>query len=321
MHPYLKDVLWSDVSEFQTEVTDAYPYNALCIRANDGTHRDRHFMANYAWALRALASGRLRLLMIYMVYRENWQQTLDTTKSMVGTPHPRSTYMIDVESWSGQITGNHSARINSLHAGLARWVGNPRRILGYGNVGDLNALWPTKPDGVRIIEAAYGSNPDYPGKIGHQFTDGQTRDRINVPPFGYADVNSADGMDIDALCAALGIGPDHPPALGGDGDMPANEWRTTPLPEQHSVCFPIGAKVSGLVTQGWLSVFPAQDTQLHVEVYGGGAKLAEFTSVAPKALRWWRELPDGTEGCLVTVSTLTNSIAGWCLELKPKAGV
>lgn len=319
MHPYLRDVLWSDVSEFQTEVTDAYPFNALCIRANDGTYRDHKFMANYAWALRALASKRIRLLIIYMVYRENWQQTLDTTRSLVGTPHRRSAYMIDVESWSGQITGNHSSRINALRDGLARWVGDPRRIIGYGNVGDLDALWPSKPPGAHIIEAAYGSNPDYPGKIGHQFTDGQTRDRIDVPPFGYADVNSADGYDIDALCAVLGIGPDNPP-LGVD-DMPANEWKTTPLAEQHAVCFPVGQKVSSLVTQGWLSVFPAMDAQVHVEVFGAGVKLTEITATVPGRTRRYIELPDGTEGALVTISTPTNSVAGWCLELKPKASV
>ena len=318
MHPYLRDVLWTDVSEFQTEVTDAYPYKALCIRANDGTYRDHHFMDNYAWALRALATGRIRLLMIYMVYRENWQQTLDTTKSLVGTPHRRSAYMMDVESWSGQITGNHSVKINSLYRGLADWVGSPKRILGYGNVGDLNALWPNKPPGMHIIEAAYGSNPDYPGKIGHQFTDGQTRDRINVPPFGYADVNSADGLDIDDLCAALGIEPDPVAALGDD--MPANEWQTTPVATQHSVCFPIG-KVSSLINEGWLSVLPAQDADLHVEVYGGGLKIAEFTDKVPQRTRWWKELPDGAEGAFVTIATRTNSVAGWCLELKPKVSV
>jgi hypothetical protein len=319
-HPYLGDVLWSDVSEFQTEVTDLYPFNALCIRSNDGTHRDRNFMANYAWSLRALAAKRLKLLIVYAVYRDNWQQTVATMQSMVGTPHRRMAVMIDVESWGGQITGNHSPGINAMHTALSQWLGSYKRVIGYGNTGDLNALWPVKPVGVRIIEAAYGSNPDYPGKIGHQFTDGQTKDRIDVPPFGYADADSADGYDIDALCAALGIAPDPAPALG-DPDMPANEWQTTPVATQHAVCFPVGEKVSSLITQGWLSIFPAQDADVHVELYGGGLKLAEFTEKAPQRDRWWKELPDGTEGALVTIATRTNSVAGWCLELKPKASV
>ena len=314
-HPYLADVLWSDVSQYQTWVTDAYPYRVLAIRSNDGTYRDAKFPGNYAWAARALDTGRLRVLIDYMVYRENWQQTLDTARAMIGTPRSDLAVMIDVESWSGQIRGDHSASINALYDALAGWLGDPRRVIGYGNSGDLGALWPNRPGGLRTIIAAYGSNPDFPGKLGHQFTDGATHDRLNVPPFGFADVNSADGYDIDAFCAALGIC--HPVTLG-EIDMPAGEWPTTTTPQLHCVCFPIGAKVSSLTAQGWLSIFPSADADIHVDVYGGGKTLASFTEKAVRTTRWWKELPDGSEGALVTLSTASPGVAGWCLELKPR---
>jgi hypothetical protein len=316
-HPYLRDVLWSDVSKYQTWVDDTYPYDVLAIRSNDGTYRDEKFPANLAWSKRALAAGKLRALIDYLVYRPNWQQTLDTIKAMVGTPHPRMAVMVDVESWSGQIKGDQSLGINNLVNGLAAWLGDNRKVIGYGNTGDLNSLWPHKPDGMRLIIAAYGSNPDYPGKLGHQFTDGATKDHLLVPPFGYADVNSADGYDIDSFCAALGIG--GPPATLLGEDMPANEWKTSTSPELHVVCFPVGAKVSSLVTQGWIGIFPAEDATVSVEMFGGGHSLAKFDEVAPRRDRWWKELPDGTEGVEVTISTKTPSVAGWCLELKSKA--
>lgn len=200
------DVLWSDVSEHQVPVDDSYPFEALAIRSNDGTYKDKDFPTNYAWATTALDSGRLCALIIYMVYRPNWQQTLDATKAIVGTPHPQTAFMIDVESWDGQITGDNSDGINRLYWGLADWLGDPARVIGYGNTGDLNTLWPTKPDGLRLIVAGYGTNPNYPGKLGHQFTDGQVGGPLLVPPFGAADVNSADGYDLSSFCAALGLG-------------------------------------------------------------------------------------------------------------------
>jgi hypothetical protein len=313
-HPYLRDVLWSDVSKYQTWVDDTYPYQVLAIRSNDGTYRDEKFPANLVWSKRALDVGRLRALLVYMVYRPNWQQTLDTTKAMVGAPHPRMAVMVDVESWSGQIKGDQSLGVNNLVNGLAAWLGDNRKVIGYGNTGDLNSLWPHKPDGMRLIIAAYGSNPDYPGKLGHQFTNGVTKDHLLVPPFGYADVNSADGYDIDSFCAALGITDPHPQP---EVDMPANEWVTTPTATPHVVCFPIGA-ASSLIAKGWLSILPTTDTQVSAQAVGGGKPLASYAATVRAGTRWWKELPDGTEGVLVTISAQQPGVAGWCLELKPR---
>jgi hypothetical protein len=193
--------LWADVSEYQCVVTDNYPHPVLAIRANDGTYVDKNFAANYAWARTKLDTGTLSALIVYLVYRPNWAQTLATTMAVVGTPHPKLVVMIDVESWDGQIIGDHSSSINSLYWGLGAWIGNQSRVIGYGNVGDLNNLWPTKPTGIQLVIAAYGTKPSYPGMIGHQFADDYTTN-----PFGPCDINTADEHTVESFCAALSLG-------------------------------------------------------------------------------------------------------------------
>ena len=129
---------------------------------------------------------------------------------MVGAPHPRMAVMIDVESWGRQITGDQSDGINRAYWAIADWLGERRRVIGYGNVGDLNRLWPVKPEGIRLVVAAYGRNPIYPGKVAHQYTDGKgygngTTLPDGAPPFGNCDMNSADGLDSVQFAAACGI--------------------------------------------------------------------------------------------------------------------
>jgi hypothetical protein len=80
------------------------------------------------------------------------------------------------------------------------WLGgNRKRVIGYGNAGDLNSLWPSRGD-AKLILANYSANPDFPAKIGHQFAD-----NYNVPPFGPCDINSADGLNPSQLAEALGL--------------------------------------------------------------------------------------------------------------------
>jgi hypothetical protein len=77
--------------------------------------------------------------------------------------------MLDVEQ-GGNPTGDQSAAINALFNQLAAYAGDPARIIGYGTPGHLDSMWPNKPAGLRIIVASWGSNPDYPGKVAHQYT-------------------------------------------------------------------------------------------------------------------------------------------------------
>ncbi|MCT7369474.1 hypothetical protein A7R75_10740 [Mycolicibacterium llatzerense] len=212
------DTLFADVSEWQRPVDDSYPYRVLTIRSNDGTYRDKDWAANYAWCRAAADSGKLSFFIVYFVWRPNWQDAVATLKSQIGQPHPRMAIMLDVESWEGQIRGDQSAGINAAFEDIAAWLGDRRRVIGYGNTSDLNTLWRTQPAGVRLVIAAYGSNPEYPGKIAHQYTDGQGHGGglpEGAPPFGNCDMNSADGLTATAFAAALGIGaPVVPPPPG-----------------------------------------------------------------------------------------------------------
>jgi hypothetical protein len=70
-------------------------------------------------------------------------------KDLVGTPHPKMAVRLDVESWGGQIRGDRSAGINAAYDAVGAFVGSTAKVIGYGNVGDLNSLWPNKPPGIR----------------------------------------------------------------------------------------------------------------------------------------------------------------------------
>jgi hypothetical protein len=214
----LTDTLFSDVSEFQDPVNDSYPYRVLSIRSDDGIYRDHDFAQNYAWCCAAADAGRLDCFIVYAYWRPNWDATLATMRDMVGTPHPKMVVMIDLES-GGNPGGDQSDGINRFYWGAADWLGDKRRVIGYGNVSDLDSMWPTKPEGIRLIVASYGSNPDYPGKIAHQFTDGQT-DALFVPPFGNADVNSADGLTSQEFAAACGIGSEGAQSVADNRNEP-----------------------------------------------------------------------------------------------------
>lgn len=234
-------VQWADVSYYQPVVNDSYEHPVLCVRSNDGTYRDPKFPDNFAWAKRAIAAGKLSFLIVYCVWRPNWEQTADTMIDMIGTPpHPRVVCMIDVESWGGQITGNQSDGINRLYWRLADWLGDKRRVIGYGNQGDLRSLWPTRPDGIQLVVAAYGGPPPkFPGMIAHQYSDNEP-----CGPFGTCDMNSANDFDdAEDLARVFGLGslvsthfrernmlrfePSHDQDAKPDATWPATEYTVT----------------------------------------------------------------------------------------------
>jgi hypothetical protein len=215
------DTLFADVSEFQAPVDDSYPYPVLSIRVCDGTYQDHNFAQNYAWMRGALDSGKLAFGIVYTYVRPtDWQANADTVRTMIdanGGLHPRVALMLDVER-GGNPGGDQSQPINALYNVLAGYAGDPARVIGYGNVSDLDGMWPAKPAGVRLIVAAYGANPDYPGKVAHQYTDGTGYGGglpEGCPPFGNCDMNSADGLDPIAFAAACGISGETPTSSGG----------------------------------------------------------------------------------------------------------
>lgn len=206
----MTDALFADVSYFQAPVDDSYPHGIFSFRSNDGTFRDANFGHNYRWSAKQADTGQLACFIVYFYWRPNWEQTVDIHREMVeaaGGPHPKMIAMIDVES-GGNPGGDQSAGINGAYWDLAEWLGDPKRVIGYANTGDFNSMWRVRPDGLRIIGAGYGRNPDLPGQIAHQYTDGQGFGGglpEGCPPFGNCDMNSANGMTPQEFAAACGI--------------------------------------------------------------------------------------------------------------------
>jgi peptidoglycan hydrolase-like protein with peptidoglycan-binding domain len=220
----MTDTQWADISEWQAPVNDSYPFNFICIRSNDGNHVDKNIAANLSWCKSRRSSGKLWGFIVYYFYRPG----VDGAKilmNQVGTPDPRMTAMIDVEGASGQVSGNQSSAINAQFNELASWLGDPRRVVGYGNTSDLGSLWPTKPSGIRLVIAAYGSNPSYPGKFAHQYTETGT-----CVPFGTCDLNSADGMsqqDLENMFGFSGSAAPVTPAPPATTSAPAFPYPAT----------------------------------------------------------------------------------------------
>ena len=115
--------------------------------------------------------------------------------------------MLDVES-GGNPPGDGSSWINQVYWNLADYAGSPARIIGYANAYDFSNMWRVRPDGLRVIAAGYGSNPNLPGQVAHQYTDGggySPNLPQGCPPFGRCDMNSADGLTPQQFAAACGI--------------------------------------------------------------------------------------------------------------------
>lgn len=236
----MTDSLFADVSEFQVPVNDSYPYRIFSCRASDGDYQDHNFAANYAWMTGALNDGRLDCGIVYSYWRSDWSATANTLINMVnaaGGPHPKMIAMIDLES-GGNPSGDQSDPVNRTYWALTDWLGTTndvgtRRVIGYANANDFYSMWPTRPDGLRVIGAGYGSNPNLPGQIAHQYTDGTYgADPANglpsgCSPFGNCDMNSADGLSSTDFAAQCGI--------TGDSDMQLTDTITDAYGNQVSV--------------------------------------------------------------------------------------
>ncbi|MCE5287714.1 MAG: M23 family metallopeptidase [Nocardiaceae bacterium] len=215
---------FSDVSEFQDFVDDRYPYRILTIRSNDGDYRDRKFQENYARAVRMFDSGKLDVLGVYFYWRPNWQTCVDVHRSMIGNPHPRIFSMIDVESGYGnENLGDQSTALNQTYDALARWLGNPKRVLAYANRNDFTTMWRSRPSGLRVIGAGYPDDPRLPGQIAHQYTNGVITGGgpLGAAPFGNCDMNKTP-LSVADFAAAVGVSIPPPTGGGGDGGEPTS---------------------------------------------------------------------------------------------------
>lgn len=221
------DTLFADVSEFQTPVTQDYinaGYRVLSIRSNDGTYLDGNFANNYQFCVNAVNSGAFDFFFVYYYWRTGGTG-VNTHMAQVngqGGPHPQMVSMIDLESGGNPIQ-DWSSTLNGEVVTLGNWLGNQQRVIGYANSGDLlgslttTGMWLTRPPGLRLIGAGYGANPNLPGQIAHQYTDGNGYGGglpEGAPPWATCDMNSADGLSSQEFASALGVGaPVAPPPV------------------------------------------------------------------------------------------------------------
>lgn len=188
---------FTDIAEFQTPYNASYPYPIASARLGDGTRTDNRWQANNDYLRGAVTAGRMVCWQAYYVYRPiDVGTAFDFIRSTVGAPDPRMAFEIDVESWGGQIGGNHSASLNDLLTRLRGWLG-PKRVVAYGNSFDLASIWPQRPADLPIRLASYGPRivTGYPNLIAQQYY-GATNDGSpagfprSVAPFGgYVDLN------------------------------------------------------------------------------------------------------------------------------------
>ena len=290
----MTDTQWADVSSNQVVVTDAYPWPLFAFRSNDGNIEDQNFAKNYAWAAQAADSGQIFCFIVYCFYRPSGD-SLSTLMSMVGpNPHPRMVIMFDVENDNGSVTGDQSAQLNAELATAAAYLGgNADRVIGYGNVNDLDDLWPNRPASLRFVIPAYGSNPSFPGKFAHQFAD-----NFVTAPFGACDINSADGMTVTDLEAMFGF---------ADPPSPPDPPNILDVTNMQQATLAVTVTLSG-IGNGWVNVPVDISTLASVTVEGpwenaatnpGNVAVGASSSPGVMCVSVFGGPPNGTVGVLV----------------------
>lgn len=191
-----------DVSYYQSKVDSSYPHPWLIIRGCDGDFLDPNASFNADWCRGAVIQGRMVGWTVYVVYRPG---KIPATLENLATLGPLDRVMVDIESWGGQIAGDHSDEINSLILDLEAITG-PGKAWRYGNRRDLASIHPRPLPGQLTAVAAYGpSKPtDVANLIGWQYTNGvenHTSNPSSSAPFGACDHNE---LYIDELSPSGG---------------------------------------------------------------------------------------------------------------------
>lgn len=185
-----------DVSKWQNAVDDTFNRSFLVFRAlAEQGGIDSKASPNLAWCVGARRTGKLTNFGVYVIPEFVAPAILVNGLDAIGVPRD-CVVMIDWESWSGKLSGDHSVRLNNLADRLrARQGGRPDLVWGYSNRGDLNG-WRTRPAWLGMIIAGYNSNDPrddgIPNVIGWQYTNGienHTTYPSSTPPFGRCDHN------------------------------------------------------------------------------------------------------------------------------------
>lgn len=207
---------WPDVSEWQTPVTDAFTGPLICTRSSLSNFKvDDNIDKNSQWQQRKHSSGQLAFEFYYHVwYPGNEAQQHDLALRSIGGARAGVAMMLDLETWGGAISGDHTASIDDLRLRLARTLGGQSKVPVYGNGGDLAELYPGGPPEVPTILASYGPSwGRVPGnQTAQQYTNGVYQGPQGLPtataPFGRCDFNGAQ-LDLAQLSEQFG----HPGAV------------------------------------------------------------------------------------------------------------
>lgn len=200
-----------DVSEFQPPADMSMDKPWFIFRESDGDYIDHNFGTNLAVAKQLSAAGRIAGYCAYHVYEPAPVATQRArAERLVGHLDGHGVPEIDVETWGGKITGDHSGLINSYRGRCQELLSSTRNVV-YGNWGDLSAVYPNRPSGTALIVAAYGPNlPTHPDQLGVQYTDGQLSWGLPpglpaaTPPFGACD-HQVFEMTPPQLATRLGV--------------------------------------------------------------------------------------------------------------------
>jgi len=194
---------WADVSQYQRVVDDSYPHRVFSFRTNSGDKRDTNAAANLKWGLKALAEGRIDVLIPYYFFRPG-QANCDLWREVVtvdGKIHPRIVCMVDVEGDRGTVAGDNSVEINDEVNRVRGWLSGAR-VVGYLNPKADPGLWVSRP-GIPLVVPHYnnaaGQSYDFPDRFAHQYSD-----RVQCAPFGPCDANYSN-LDIPGLLRLFGI--------------------------------------------------------------------------------------------------------------------
>lgn len=138
-----------------------------------------------------------------------------------------ATAMLDVESWSGAVSGDHSAELNQAATMLADHLG-ASRVKRYGNAGDLASIWPHPPAWLGNGVARYDDDPPTLVHDWWQYTDGSPTypTPAGFPttsvPFGPCDHNAIRGTAAQ-VASIFGVTKPAPPTPPKPVPTPSTE--------------------------------------------------------------------------------------------------
>jgi len=185
-----------DVSKWQAPVDDSFNRRFLMFRAlTEFGAIDPVAAANLTWCVKARAAGKIDNFGFYVIPGFVTNSTILRGLDAINLPGD-CVGMVDWETWSGKLKGNHSADNNDLATRIRnRQSGRPDLAWGYSNRGDL-AGWADRPSWLGMIIAGYNSNDPRDEGIGNvigwQYTNGtenHTANPSSTPPFGRCDHN------------------------------------------------------------------------------------------------------------------------------------